>query len=115
MSFQMWPDHYYRAKNSDKPPKVGCLAELEHLEHEEMRDGSNLLLWEKYWLNFDSGTDTFSDLAVEIIYNYSADKFSIMTETIKWYKYDGSVGVTDTITHKSDTAAGQAIKLKSRT
>ncbi|HEU4717467.1 MAG TPA: hypothetical protein VFU15_06530 [Bacteroidia bacterium] len=51
----------------------------------------------QYYMNYDEGTDTFSDLAVECDYTYTYDA-GVLTkrvEDINWYFVDGTtVGVT---------------------
>ncbi len=48
----------------------------------------------EYYMNYNSGTETFSDLAVRCTYTYQTTPVEIRTEDIEWFFTDGTVGTT---------------------
>lgn len=56
-------------------------------------DGTPAL--KEYYMNYNSGSDSFSDLAVQCTYTYTYDSGGAITrrvEDIDWFFIDGSVG-----------------------
>lgn len=70
------------------------------LHREDIIDSKGSLITKNYYKNYD-GT-TYSDLAVKDEYNYIIDSVTDLvqyrTETISWYRQDGTVGDTKVIT-----------------
>lgn len=48
----------------------------------------------EYFMNYDSATDTFSNLAVRCTYTYETTPVTKTTEDIVWFLEDGSEGTT---------------------
>lgn len=48
----------------------------------------------EYYMDYDSGTGEFSDLAVRCTYSYASEPLETRTEDIEWFFEDGTVGTT---------------------
>lgn len=48
----------------------------------------------EYYMNYDSATAEFSDLAVRCTYTYESGSAETRTEVIEWFFEDGTVGTT---------------------
>jgi hypothetical protein len=55
----------------------------------------------EYYMNYDAGTGTFSDLAVQCTFTYIYDGATLIRreENIDWYFTDGTIGANRQLTH----------------
>ena len=85
----------------DKDELVNVNYNFLGLHKEEIIDSKGCLTTVNMYRNYDSETETFSDLAVkdEFVYYFNAqDLVTHRNETITWYREDDSVGATKSIT-----------------
>jgi len=82
--------------------------------HVETTTSAGKVLTKKYYKTWDSGTETLSNLAVEVTYSYTGQK--LVSEVVNFYFVDDTLAFTDTLEYKTDSVdSNKTLITKSRT